>query len=342
MRLPTKLTVSVLCLLLNMSLTTEVLGSNTTEAKTLASVVPQEKITKPLEKSIPITNEKLKEGSNIVPGEKAPIAKGIDEKALLEKAKGKEKSKISSPKGQQDKTLKSVDNKKKSELVAKNNQEGLRDSEKTVATSKEATRSPIAGHKGWFLGIRGAYVRSGILELGYEFNDTFKLRLLGQIGHYNRTYTRDGQRYDRVRIKPQKVGLMIDWHLWKNGLRLSGGLGYNFDRIHLSQAIVGTLLGQPANVYGTISAKYKYRRALAPYLGIGYDTGSLGNSGISISADAGLWFQGKVVSRVNLTGMGQNNATVLETAKVHTMNLINKNKSLKNVPMVSLGIRYLF
>ena len=326
MRLPTKLTLSVLCLHLNIIFTTEVFGQDMSETKTLVYAVPQQQITKALEKSIPVKNEKPKEEANLVPGEKA---------------KEKEKPKTSSP-GQQDQTLISVDDKKQNDPIAKNTPEVPKTLEKSVMGSIQTTSSAAAGHKGWFAGMRGAYVRSGILEVGYEFNDTFKLRLLGQIGRYNRSYTRDGQRYDRVRIKPQKVGFMIDWHLWKNGLRLSGGLGYNFDRIQLSQEIVGTLLGQPASVYGTLTAKYKYRRALAPYLGIGYDTGSLGNSGISISADAGFWFQGKVVSRVYLTGTGQNNTTVLETAKVHTMNLINKNKSLKNVPMASLGIRYLF
>lgn len=336
MRLPTNLTASVLCLLLNMTLTTEVFGNEMTEGKTLTSSIPQEKITKLFDKSIPVKNEKLKNEANSVDGEKMPISK-----VTGEKLKGEKKPTPSSSKSQHDKTSKSVD-RKQSEPVTKNNPETTKPTEKPAAVTIQTTSSLPAGHKGWFVGIRGAYIRSGILELGYEFNNTFKLRLLGEIGRYNRSYTRDGQRYDQVRIKPQKVGLMIDWHLWKNGLRLSGGLGYNFDRIQLSQTIVGTLLGQPASVYGTLTAKYKYRRALAPYLGIGYDSGSLGNSGISISADAGLWFQGKVVSRVNLSGTGQNNAAILETAKLHTMNLINKNKSLKNVPMASLGIRYLF
>jgi hypothetical protein len=134
---------------------------------------------------------------------------------------------------------------------------------------------------------------------------------------------------------------MADWHPLKNGLRVSGGLAYNADRIQLSHAVSGTLLGQSASAYGTITAKYKYRRAIAPYLGIGYDTGSLAGSGLSLSADAGFWFQGKVVSSVNLTGTGQSNPTIIDMAKAHTANLINQRTLLKNVPMVSLGIRYL-
>lgn len=197
--------------------------------------------------------------------------------------------------------------------------------------------------EGWFVGIRGAYVPSVIAEIGYQFNKTFKLRMIGAgFAHYNKTLSVDGQTYNKVRFKPLKVGLLADWHLWKNGFRISGGVAYNGDRIRLNQMVTGTLLGLPASVYGNITANYKYRWAIVPYLGIGYDTGSLGNSGISLSADAGFWFQGKVRSRVTLSGTGQNSTTAIDNAKLHTANLVNKNKLLRTVPMASIGIRYMF
>jgi hypothetical protein len=110
--------------------------------------------------------------------------------------------------------------------------------------------------------------------------------------------------------------------------------------MRLNHTVTNTLLGLPANAYGTINAKYKYR-VLAPYLGLGYDTGSLGETGISLSADAGLWFQGRVRSSFNLTGTGQSNPVVTNLAKAHLENLLNKHKSIRTVPMVSLGVRYL-
>lgn len=211
---------------------------------------------------------------------------------------------------------------------------------KVPETTAASTLSP---NSGWFLGVRGSYVPGVIGELGYQFNRTFKLRLIGAgfIRSY-KSFSVDDQNYNKVRIKPLKVGLMADWHLWKNGLRLTGGLAYNGDRIRLNRAVTGTLLGQPANVYGTITANYKYRWAVVPYLGLGYDTGSLGNSGLSLSTDAGFWFQGRVRSSVKLTGTGQNNDRIINNAKDHTENLINKNKMMRTVPMVSLGIRYMF
>ena len=195
----------------------------------------------------------------------------------------------------------------------------------------------------WFIGIRGAYVPGIGVEWGHQFNSTFKLRMLG-VGFLRsyKSFAVDGQTYNKVRVRPLKVGLMADWHLWKNGLRLTGGIAYNGDRIHLDRMVTGTLFGQPAAVYGNITADLKYRWAIVPYLGLGYDTGSLGGSGISLSADAGFWFQGKARSRITLTGTGQNNDTVINSVKVHTANLINKNKLMRTVPMVSLGIRYMF
>jgi hypothetical protein len=209
--------------------------------------------------------------------------------------------------------------------------------------SEKAEAPPTASQAGWFIGFRGAYVPSLVLELGYHFNNTFKLRMIaaGLVRSY-RAYYLDGQTYDRIRFKPQKLGLMADWNPWKNGFRFSGGIAYNGDRMQMTHTVTGTLLGQPASVYGTITANYKYRWAIVPYLGIGYDTGSLGCTGISLSADAGFWFQGKVRPRVSLTGTGRNIETVVNTVKEHTAYLINSHKMWRNVPMVSLGIRYKF
>lgn len=230
---------------------------------------------------------------------------------------------------------------------AKPNVAKIKTTESAPLTPPNATQTATAAASpvtsGWFLGVRGSYIPGVIGELGYQFNRTFKLRLIGAgFIRSHKSFSIDGQNYNKVRIKPLKVGLMADWHLWKNGLRLTGGIAYNGDRIHLNRMVTGTLFGQPAAVYGNIAANLRYRWAIVPYLGVGYDTGSLGNSGLSLSVDVGFWFQGKVRSRVNLTGTGQNNDTIMNSAKTHTENLINKNKMMRTVPMVSLGIRYMF
>ncbi len=213
---------------------------------------------------------------------------------------------------------------------------------KEAAPQAVAPATPTP-NRGWFVGVRGAYVPGVIGEIGYQFNSTFKLRFIGAgfIRSF-KTFSVDGQTYNKIRVKPLKIGLMADWHLWKNGFRLTGGVAYNGDRIRLNHTVTGTLLGQPADVYGTITANYKYRWAVVPYLGLGYDSGSLGDTGIRLSADAGFWFQGKVRPRVNFTGTGQNSDTIINTVKLHTANLINKNKLMRTAPMVSLGIRYMF
>jgi hypothetical protein len=208
------------------------------------------------------------------------------------------------------------------------------------ASTNGSEKSSSSSHEGWFVGIRGAYVPSVIIELGYEFNNTFKLRLLGQGGRYYQSYSVDGQTYNRIQFQPRKIGIMADWHPWKNGFRLSAGIAYNADRIRLNHTVTNTLLGLPASVYGTIAAKYRYR-VNVPYLGLGYDTGSLGGTGISLSADAGLWFQGRARSTFSMSGSGQSNSTVIGMTKAHLENLLNKHKFIRTMPMVSLGLRYL-
>ena len=275
-----------------MFFTTGTLSEDANKSQTLVSQPQEEMNEKRAFTPIPTETPKPEEKTDPTPAEEL---------------KGEDKSKDSASEVKKQKKHNPVSHKHKTKAKEKHKREAPKAKEAPTAlkdTKAEPVRSS-SGHKGWFVGLRGAYVPAGILEIGYEFNATFQLRLLGEMGRYNRTYSVDGQRYDGIRIKPQKVGIMADWHPWKNGLRVSGGLGYNVDRIQLSHAVTGTLLGQPASVYGTITAKYKYRRAMAPYVGIGYDTGSLGDTGLSLSADAGFWFQGKVVPSVNLTGTGQ-------------------------------------
>lgn len=210
---------------------------------------------------------------------------------------------------------------------------------KTTSISQE--KAPSTRREGWFVGVRAAYVPSVVFEVGYEFNSTFKLRILGSGGRYYQTYSVDSQTYNRIQFQPRKFAAMADWHPWKNGFRLSAGIAYNADRIRLNHTVTNTLLGLPASVYGNIAAKYKFR-VNAPYLGFGYDSGSLGGTGISLSADAGFWFQGRVRSTFSLSGTGQNNPTVLNMTKAHLENLLNKRKLIRTMPMVSLGVRYLF
>lgn len=215
-------------------------------------------------------------------------------------------------------------------------------SSQAVEESEKAPFVPSSPNSGWFVGVRGAYIPSLMAEVGYQFNQTFKLRFFGSgVLHYAQSLSIDGQAYNSVRFKPMKYGIMADWYLWKNDFRVTAGFAYNGDKMRVDHQVTGTLLGEPASSYGTITANYNYRRACAPYLGIGYDV-ALGGSAVSLSADAGVWFQGKVRSDVELTGPGKYSSVVKEKAKDHTQRLINQDSWLKTVPMVSIGLRYIF
>ena len=301
--------------------------------------------TKETQTRVPQPSEKMKSKPLLTPVSSEDAK--TDEKskpAPSEGDKADEKPKAATPEVKKGKKHKSVASKakEKPKPVASKAKETKSPATPKDTKASEATTPTPSGHKGWFVGVRAAYVPSAVLEIGYEFNETFKLRLLGTGGRYHQTYSVDNQHYNHMRFSPRKIGLMGDWHPWKNGLRLTGGIAYNGDRINAAHTVTGTLLGQPASVYGTITVNYKYRRYIAPYIGIGYDTGSLGDTGISLSADAGFWIQGKVRPSVNFTGTGQNTAAVIDSVKLHTATLLNKHKLIRNVPMVSLGMRYLF
>jgi hypothetical protein len=221
--------------------------------------------------------------------------------------------------------------------------------EKAKAEDVKIDSKPLS--KYFSFGVRlGAYgmpkYHAIQLEALYTLNETFRLRLVGGgFYHYFNTLYFNNQSYDNVRLNLKNGGLMADWHIFKGGIRVSGGIFINKNELQLSKAGTALPNAVPAFIRNTttIVSKFKYRW-YAPYLGMGYDTPILGNSGISFSADMGFMFQGKARATTHFEGpnAGLLPQNVLDGARHESEGVINSHKWLRTIPIITFGIRYNF
>jgi len=182
-------------------------------------------------------------------------------------------------------------------------------------------------------------------HLAYKFNDYFKLRGMINYLQYNKSISASDFDIDG-KLKFLTVGLLGDFHLLQNGLRLTAGLVYNDNRATLNAKTIKsfTVNGRtytPAEI-GQVDGSIDFR-PFAPYLGIGYDSGHNDRAGLGFTADIGVLFQGKARGKVNnITGLLRNNSQAINDAKDEVVNEVNNKTWIKAYPVISLGINYKF
>lgn len=199
-------------------------------------------------------------------------------------------------------------------------------------------------NKGFFIS-GGLGTTGGSAEIGYTMNPTFRTRVNTSWGyHFKRDLTIGRYRMEDVHITIAMMRFLMDWHLLKNGLRLTGGLAYNHSHIKLRRNLAGmTIHGftLPDGV-GFAHVRYHYKK-IAPYAGIGFDTGCVGKKGLSLSFDLGCVFTGcpkpKVVLPSTLTAMMPG---AQELAHDYFKKLGHDHKFLHYYPVATVGVRYQF
>ena len=162
-----------------------------------------------------------------------------------------------------------------------------------------AVASPALAEEtnGWRVGAHGGTAGVGA-SAAWDFHDKLAVRAIANRFNYDRKETVSGKRY-KGKLELANFGLLLDWHPFDNGFRVSGGAILN--RNELSARTTGDDLklgDSPIEYEGAINANVDFRN-FAPYLGVGYD-GGRGEKGFSFFAEAGAMFQGKA----RLTGKG--------------------------------------
>lgn len=196
----------------------------------------------------------------------------------------------------------------------------------------------------WSAGVNISTLGAGV-NAAYKFNNFFKVR--GTFNYFQLNRKVNGGEFDiDGRLRLLTVGLLGDLHLFENGFRLTGGIVYNGNRLKAKSTLSRnfTIHGRtytPQQI-GEVDGSLDFR-PIAPYIGIGYDSGHTQQAGLSFAADVGVLFQGKVRGKINsISGLLANNPQTISDVKDEIVDEVNKKTIIKAYPVVSLGLNYRF
>ena len=142
--------------------------------------------------------------------------------------------------------------------------------------------------------LRGARAGAQVSTLGlgvfaaWDAWDAFAVR--GMVNYFDYDFgdsEEDDVEYNVVQL--QSLGLILDWHAFRNGFRVSGGVFFNQNEFSAMAEDSDLEIGD--GLYdGVLDALVDFN-GMAPYLGLGWSSGH-GRSGLSIGVEAGILFQG--------------------------------------------------
>ena len=191
--------------------------------------------------------------------------------------------------------------------------------------------------------------RVGVQGFGFDVRTPFSENIFGRVGFNYFKYTKtfdDGQIKLKGKLDLITAPIMLDWHPFdRSGFRLSAGIAYNGNRVKVTGTPSGivTLEGQqftPAQI-GSVTAKVKFRNAIASVATVGYDSSFINNSPWSFNVEAGLMYTGKPKLSVSSTGDG--GALVAPFVKKDgEKTLKDLRKFLEFYPVLSIGMKYTF
>ncbi len=195
-------------------------------------------------------------------------------------------------------------------------------------------------------------LRLSTLGAGVDYSQRFSSDMYWRVNlnglSLSRDFTQAGINYN-ADVKLQSAGLLVDWHPFATGFRVSGGLYYNGNKATLkanpNSAGGGYLLNgttYSSAEINSLNGALDFRNA-APYLGLGYYK-AIG--ALSLVGDAGVMLAG--TPRVNLdvncaTGLaGARCAQARSDAAVEADRVRDGLDSLRYYPVLSIGLGYKF
>ena len=200
------------------------------------------------------------------------------------------------------------------------------------------------------IGVNAGTLGAGI-EYSSSFNEMFVLRTGLNALDYSDSLTESGIKYD-ADLELKTVSLLLDYHPFSNGFRLSAGAMYNGNQ--------AKVVGKPDGTTGSIEIGDKtYTVAdvgqvdgtvdfnnIAPYAGFGYSSSKTKTSGFSFNTEIGAMFQGSPKAKLTATkgtGIGNDAWAALqgELAKEEAQ-LNDELSDFKVYPVVSIGLGYKF
>src|SRR5690348_6665733 len=161
----------------------------------------------------------------------------------------------------------------------------------------------------------GLDAHAGTLGSGAELNYTINSYLTARVdlNRYNYTYTGTKEQIDyNFDLHLKSYSGMLDWHPFAGVFRVTAGVFSNKNDITAAAIPQGsyTINGhtytaaQVASLYGTITFN-----PTVPYFGFGWSTNGSTDTGLGVSLDLGVLFQGSPKVTLTATGAGTHNTT---------------------------------
>ncbi|WBA80888.1 hypothetical protein [Endozoicomonas sp. GU-1] len=193
-------------------------------------------------------------------------------------------------------------------------------------------------------------VEVGMSTLGAGITGSYRLMdsmvLRGQYNYFTfgTDFEEDEIEYD-ADLELSSFGVMADWYMFDNsGFRLTAGAYYN------GNALEGE--GKPKNgnnfeIGGTpyaldrLDADVEFN-SFAPYLGMGWTSGSAGTAGFIFSADLGVLYQGSGDVSLKASGAATGLPGFNEDLKEEEQKLEDELSGYKVYPVASISMGYRF
>ena len=185
------------------------------------------------------------------------------------------------------------------------------------------------------IGVRAGSLGLGV-EAAYPISGSLGVRLTGDTYRYSKKFTQDNIDYDGDATL-RTASLLLDWFPLANNFRISAGGVYNGNKLLLSTPTQTLTIN--GNTYtATLNGEVDFKK-FAPYAGIGY--GRPVGSGLSLTFDLGVMFQGTPTATLNGTCTGAC-GNFQNDLKAQEASLNDKIKDFRYYPVATLGLAYTF
>jgi hypothetical protein len=191
-------------------------------------------------------------------------------------------------------------------------------------------------------------LKAGTLGGGVEgiarLNPRFNAKAAFNYFEYDYDSTKDDIDYD-LDIELLTAGILLDWFMFGNSFRMTGGFFSNDNQVDLSARSaasyeIGGVTFTSAQV-GNLTGELEFD-PVASYAGIGWGNPFGGNKRWSFNFDIGVLFQGKPEVNLIADGTLAGDPVLQSNLRTEEQNLEDDLEDFEYYPVVSIGVSYKF
>lgn len=143
-------------------------------------------------------------------------------------------------------------------------------------------------------------------------------------------------------LKWLTIPMLLDWHPWESGIRLSFGAMINNNQIDLSAEADSVEINEVEYVVDSLDGKVSFN-TFSPYLGVGYGNAADISGHWHFACDLGVMFQGSPKVEMNAVATNPLLQAALDADLEAEVDEIEEEfKEITMYPVLSLGVSYTF